>query len=80
MPMLGGHDVPAVVVEDDDYVVDLKGLAVLGEPIVGAEVTLDDKRPGALKARALPSPREPTPAARAADNLTRAKREDWCGY
>ena len=36
MPVLGGHGVPgAVVVEDDDYGVDIKGLAVLGDPIVG---------------------------------------------
>ena len=48
---------------DDDYVLDPKGIAILGDPIVGVEVvTLDERGPGALAARALASPNEPTPA------------------
>ena len=82
MPVFGGQGPDKLVVEQqdqDDFVADLKDVAVLGEPIVGIEVvTLDEKGPGALQARALPSPNEPTPAARAAHNLTHAKYEDWC--
>ena len=64
---------------DEEFVADLKGVAVLGEPIVGVElVTLDANGPGALAAHALASPNEPTPAAMAAHNLTHATYEDWC--
>ena len=58
---LGGQ--VAGLAEDD--VVDLKGVAVLGDPVVGVEVvTLDERGPGALRVRPLPSPQEPTPAER----------------
>ena len=66
---------------DEDYVGDLKGVAVLGDPIVGVEVvTYDARGPGALPARALPSPNETAPAARAAHKLTHAKFEYWCTF
>ena len=62
-----------------DDVVDLKGTAVLGEPIVGEEVvTFDERGPGALSARPLPSPKQPTPAQVALHNLTHLPYEDWC--
>ena len=76
-----GGDGQVVVGELDDTGVDLKGTAVLGDPIVGVDiVTFDENGPGARAARALPSPREPTPAQRAAHNLTHAKYETWCPY
>ena len=41
-----------------DDVIDLKGTAVLGEPIVGIEVvTLDERGPGALQATQSPAPK-----------------------
>ena len=82
MPLMGDLDGQRDVVEaEDDFVRDLKGVALLGDPIVGVEiVTLDERGPGAVAARALPSPNEPTPAARAAHNLTHAKSEDWCPF
>ena len=81
MPVVDGHVAAEVVSEDDDLVAGLKGVAVLGEPIVGVEVvTLDHTGPGALVARGLPSPNEQTPAARAAQNLTHAKYDVWCPY
>ena len=50
----------------DDEIKNLKDHAVLGERIVGIEkVTLDERGQGALSPRMMPSPREPTPAARA---------------
>ena len=68
----------AGVLEADD-VIDLKGTAILGEPIVGTEVvTLDERGQGALPARALPSPKQPTPAQVALHNLTRLPYEEWC--
>ena len=82
MPILDGQVVAEGVLDGlDDHVVDLKGVAVLGEPIVGVEVvTLDGNGPGVRPAIGLPSPNEPTPAARAAHNLTHAKYETWCPY
>ena len=62
-----------------DDVVELKGTAVWGEPIVGAEVVMYDERgQGALQARALPSPKQPTPAQIALHNLTHLPYADWC--
>ena len=59
----------------------LKDWAVFGEPIVGVEtVTLDERGEGALTPEALPSPKEPTPAARARHNLTHLPYEDWCPF
>ena len=67
IPLVGG---PGNGVAAYDFVADLKGVAVLGDLIVGIEaVTLDEKGPGALKAQSLPPPKEPTPAARAAHNF-----------
>ena len=43
---------------DDDVVRDLKGTAILGDPIVGTEIiTYDERGPGALAASPLPSPK-----------------------
>ena len=53
VPPPAGGDVPKVEtgIQSDD-VVDPKGIAVLGEPIVGTEViTLDERGVGALPAR-----------------------------
>ena len=59
----------------DTEVKNLRDFAVLGEPIVGTEmVVLDERGQGALSPRLLPSPKEPTPAARAIHNLTHALR------
>ena len=69
----------AHVQEEEDLVVDLKKAAVLGEPIVGIEaITLDQRGPGALAARPLPSPKEPTQAAIDRHNLTHTPFEAWC--
>ena len=52
------------LVVDEDAVADLKKAAVLGDSIVGIEaITHDHRGPGALQARPLPSPKEPTQAA-----------------
>ena len=60
-------------------VLDLRKVAVLGEPIVGQEVvTLDEHGPGAIKARGLPSPKEPTQAARDLHYLTHLPYCSWC--
>ena len=81
MPVLAGQVGASNVASGDDFVADPRGVAVLGEPIVGVEVvTLDEKGPGVIQAKALPSLKEPTPAARALHNLTHAKYEDWCPY
>ena len=49
---------------DNEGPIDLKKAAVLGDPIVGVEVITQDHRgQGAIAARPLPSPREPTQAA-----------------
>ena len=70
-----------VVVKEEGYVSDVKGVAVLGDPIIGAEVVTYDKNgPGARDARPLPSPKEPTPYQRALHDLTHAKYEPWCPY
>ena len=64
---------------DADNVVDLKGSAALGEPIVGVEViTLDERGQGALPARPLPAPKQPAPEQVALHNLTRLPFADWC--
>ena len=64
---------------EQEVAIDLKKMAVLGEPIVGIEaVTLDEKGQGALPARALPSPKEPTPAERDRHNLTHLPFALWC--
>ena len=71
-----------VVVEPEsiDEEVDFKE-AVLGDPIVGTEVvTRDDRGQGALSPRGLPSPKEPTPAARELHNLTHQPPEFWCPF
>ena len=64
---------------DEDEVVDLKKAAVLGDLVVGTEaVTLNHRGQGALKARVLPSPKEPTQAAIDAHNITHMQFELWC--
>lgn len=83
MPLVSGQVGGDVVgaADDDDFVQDIKRVAVLGDPIVGLEVIpLDEHGPGALPARALASPPAPTPAQRAAHNLTHAKYESWCPF
>ena len=68
---------PSVIDRDD--VVDLKKEAVLGEVSVGVEaVTLDQRGQGALKARILPSPREPTHAEIDRHNVLHLPFEVWC--
>ena len=67
------------VAADGDEAIDLKKAAVLGEPIVGVEaITLDHRGRGALPARPLPSPKEPTQAAIDRHNLTHLPYEPWC--
>ena len=62
-----------------DDVTDLKGTAVWGEPFVGVEVvTLDERGEGALPARPLPSPKQPTPHQVALHNLTHLPYQPWC--
>ena len=74
---IGGTKVEVGLAADD--VVDLKGTAVLGEPIVGIEVVTHDERgQGALAARPLPTPKQPTPAQIAQHNLTHLPYADWC--
>ena len=64
-----------------DTVADLRGVAVLGDPIVGVEVvTLDHRGPGAIQATALPSPKEPTPAQREKHHLTHVPCDDGCPH
>ena len=68
-PTIANHDgaegVEAEPVVDVE-VKNLKDFAVLGEPIVGIDkVVLDDRGQGALPPKMMPSPNEPTPAARA---------------
>ena len=66
-------------IDEAEVVVDLSKEAVLGEPIVGVEVvTLDSQGQGALPARALPSPKEPTQAERDRHNLTHLPFCLWC--
>ena len=57
---------------DEDVVHDLKGSAMLGEPIVGVEVvTYDEKQgQGAFAARPLPSPKGPRQAEIDRHNMT----------
>ena len=51
---------PVEVKLECDDVVDLRNAAVLGDPVAGKDVvTLDERGPGALVARALPSPKQP---------------------
>ena len=66
-------------VVDEEVVGDLKKIAVLGDMIVGEEaVTLDERGQGALAARVLPSPKEPTQAAIDRHNITHLPYESWC--
>ena len=66
-------------VMDEDGAIDLKKAAVLGDPIVGVEVvTLDHRGQGAIAARPLPAPKEPTQAAIDRHNLTHITFELWC--
>ena len=67
-------------VVDEDHVVDLKNAAVLGDSIVGIEaITYDDKTgKGALFARPLPSPKEPSQAEIDRHNLTHLPYACWC--
>ena len=66
-------------VSDEDVVVDISKVAVLGDLIVGTEaVTFDERGQGARQPRALPSPREPTPAERAIHYLTHLPFASWC--
>ena len=59
----------------DDAVRDLRGVDALDYPIVGTDAaTLDHRGPGVIAATPLPSPKEPTPAARERHNLTHALR------
>ena len=60
-------------------VTDLHGTAVLGEPIVGVGgTTYDERGQGALPARALPAPQQPTPAHVASHNRTHSPYAPWC--
>ena len=71
----------SAVAHDFDGVMDLKGHAVLDDPIVGHEVTIsDDHWPGALAVRPLPSPHPPTPQAMAWHFLTRGPYAPWCPF
>ena len=59
--------------------IDLRKVAVLGEPIVGIEsVSYDERGQGALPAKGPPSPKEPAQAARDRHNLTHLTFESWC--
>ena len=71
----------SAVAHDFDGVMDLKGHAVLDDPIVGHEVTIsDDHGPGALAVRPLPSPHPPTPQAMARHFLTHVPYAPWCPF
>ena len=64
---------------DEEEVVDTRKVAVLGEPIVGVDaVTFDERGQGALQAEGLPSPKEPTQAARDKHNPTHLPFELVC--
>ena len=66
--------------ESIDEEVDFKQ-AVLGDPIIGTDIVVkDDRGQGALSPRALPSPKEPTPAERERHNLTHQPPECWCPF
>ena len=72
---LEGKGNSVVDVELEGAIHDLKGVAVMGGPIVGAEVvTFGSRGPGAIVATPMPAPKEPTPAAREKHNLTRPLR------
>ena len=65
----------------DEFVLDVKKHAVLDEATVGVEaVVLDGRGQGALTPRPLPTPKEPTAAAREKHNLTHIPYEDWCPF
>ena len=77
-----GHDDQVVVIEPEpvDEEVDFRQ-AVLGDPIVGTAVIVSDSRgQGAVSPRTLPSPKEPTPAARERHNLTHQPPEFGCPF
>ena len=70
------HQLEGEVVLDDE-VRDLKGVTVRGEPVIGtAVITLDERGQGARPAIPLPSPKEPTQAAREIHNLTHVPYAD----
>ena len=76
-PVVGGRADDDVNV--DDVVHDLKGVAVLGDPIVcTAVVTVDERGQGALAATPRPSPKEHTPAAKETHKQTHVPVENWC--
>ena len=53
--------------------------AMLDEPIVGVEqVILDDKGPGAIQPRPLPSPKAMSPAQKAIHDLNHLPRDPGC--
>ena len=60
---------------------DLTGKAVLDDPIVGREVTIEDDRgQGALAFRPLPSPQAPSAEAIARHYLTHMPFAPWCPF
>ena len=72
------HAAPVPVV-DQEYTVDLKKAAILGEPIVGIKaVTMDRRRQGAMTATILPSPKEPTQAEIDRHIVLHLPLESWC--
>ena len=68
------------VTEDEDEVVNLKEVAVLGDNIVGIEVVaLDEQGPWARQVQPLPSPQEPAPAERERHCVSgHIKYASWC--
>ena len=68
-------------VADRDGVEDLQKHAVLNDPIVGQEVTImDDRGPGALAARPLPSPQTPSPQAVWRHFISHLSDAPWCQF
>ena len=66
---------------DLDVVRDLSGHADLSDPIVGYDVTFsDDKGPGALAIRPLPSPQEPSPSEMARHFISHLPYAPWCPF
>ena len=73
------EDVAAI--DAADGVQHLAGKAILNDPIVGREMTImDDKGPGALAARPLPSPQLPSAEAIARHYLTHMPFASWCPF
>ena len=67
-------------VTDSDDVFGLKGVAVLGDTVAGAEVVaLDEEGSGRLKVAPLTSPQEPIPTERERHHVPgHIRQEDWC--